>query len=95
MRYIYERQNNSISAETSTLTIEMMAKLPTHLREALRRPSQYLDVKITNQAIQLIRRDYPEIAEALQLLVDEFSFDQIIKLLNDSERVHNEATIIS
>ena len=95
VRYIYERQNNSISAEISTLTIEMMAKLPTHLREALRRPSQYLDVKITNQAIQLIRRDYPEIAEALQLLVDEFSFDQIIKLLNDSERVHNEATIIS
>ena len=89
VRYIYERQSNTIATELSTLTIEMMRKLPLHLREELRRSSQYLDIKTTNQAIQLIRRTHFEIAEALQLLVDEFSFDQIIKLLNDSEGIQD------
>ncbi len=88
-RYIYEEQNQTTLAEAATLTAEMMAGLPTHLREALRRPAQYLDASATNQVVERIRSNHPETAEGLQLLVEEFSFDQIMKLLNESERIHH------
>lgn len=88
-RYIYEAQNQATLAEAATLTVEMMAGLPAHLREALRRPAQYLDASATNQVVERIRSNHPETADGLQLLVAEFSFDQIMKLLNESERIHH------
>jgi signal transduction histidine kinase/DNA-binding NarL/FixJ family response regulator/ABC-type nitrate/sulfonate/bicarbonate transport system substrate-binding protein len=84
VRYIYEKNKKPLLAETAvTLTGEMMAKVPAELKQALRQPTQYLDTLATNQVIELIRSDQPEIADGLQYLVEEFSFDQIMKLLDD------------
>lgn len=88
-RYIYEDQNQATLAESAILTAEMMAGLPAYLREALRRPAQYLDASATNQVVERIRSNHPETADGLQLLVEEFSFDQIMKLLNESDRIHH------
>ncbi len=88
-RYIYEAQNQDTLVEAAALTVEMMAGLPAHLREALRLPAQYLDASATNQVVERIRSNHPETADGLQLLVEEFSFDQIMKLLNESERIHH------
>jgi len=88
-RYIYEDQNQATISEPATLTAEMIAGLPTYLREALRQPAQYLDASATNQVVERIRSNHPEAADGLQLLVEEFSFDQIMKLLNESDRIHH------
>jgi hypothetical protein len=67
----------------------MVAGLPIYLREALRRPAQYLDASATNQVVERIRNNHPETADGLQLLVEKFSFDQIMKLLNESDRIQH------
>ena len=88
-RYIYEEQSRTSLAESVNVTAEMVAGLPAYLREALRQPAQYLDASATNQVVERIRSKHPETAEGLQLLVEEFSFDQIMKLLNESDRMHH------
>ena len=88
-RYIYEEQNQTTLTETANLTAEMVAGLPVYLREALRKPAQYLDISATNQVVERIRSNHPETADGLQVLVEEFSFDQIMKLLNESDRIHH------
>lgn len=88
-RYIYEEKDQVAVTDSTTLTVEMMAGLPTHLREALRRPAQYLDASATNKVVERIRSNHPETAEGLQSLVEEFSFDQIMRLLNESDPIHH------
>lgn len=88
-RYIYEDKSHTESIEAAALTAEMVAGLPVYLREALRRPAQYLDASATNQVVERIRSNHPETADGLQVLVEEFSFDQIMKLLNESEQIHH------
>lgn len=88
VRYIYEEQREAVLAEAATLTGEMMEVLPTVLRQALRDAALNLDASAANQVIQRIRSDHPEIADRLQLLVEEFSFDQIMTLLDgENERI--------
>ena len=89
IRYIYEELDQNTLTEAAILTVEMVAGLPIYLREALRRPAQYLDASATNQVVERIRNNHPETADGLQLLVEKFSFDQIMKLLNESDRIQH------
>lgn len=88
VRYIYEKEKKAILTEPSIiLNEEIMSRLSVELREALRQPAQYLDIAATKKVIARIRKVEPKVANELQTLVDEFSFDQIMKLLDGANEL--------
>ncbi len=85
VKFIY--QNNLPASATSlTVTVEMLAKLPTELRQQLHDAALTLDTEETDTVIAQIRRLAPNVADALHELVQHYQFDQIIHLTETDAR---------
>ncbi len=85
VRYLYQETARP-EEEVITLTAEMLAELPTDLKEALREQAVLLDLAATNEIIERLRSNNPKIANGLQQLVNELRFGQILSLLDDTKK---------
>jgi len=85
VHYRYEEKSRKESEGTAVLlTAEMMVALPEELKQALKQSAQVLDTTLVGEVIESIRVDYADIADGLQMLVNDYRFDAIQKLLNTS-----------
>ena len=82
VRYIHETEKAEPAIK---LTSEMLAKLPVEQREALRQAAHDLGISATDQVIETIRSEHPEIADALQLMANAYQFGKILALLEKEE----------
>ena len=87
VRYIYEDEieANKRQAVNNNLSAEKLAELPEDQRKALKETTQTLDLSAINAIIDQIHNDYPDIADGLQSLAQEYHFDEILALLGDAE----------
>jgi len=84
--YVYESENKATQMEpAASLSGEMLAVLPVDLKLALKEAAEILDTTATENIVEGISKDYPDIAEGLQLLVQGFRFDEIMNLLGEIE----------
>jgi signal transduction histidine kinase/CheY-like chemotaxis protein len=81
VQYIYKEVNEADEKAPEPLTKEGIAILPAGLKQELKEAAHGLDALVIGEVIERIRRDYPEIADGLQLLTSEFDFGQILELL--------------
>ncbi|MFI3156433.1 MAG: response regulator [Methylococcaceae bacterium] len=79
VKFIY-RDNSPTSASIPTVTLEMLTKLPSELRQQLHEAALTLDTEETDAVIAQIRPLAPDVADALHALVQHYQFDQIIHL---------------
>ena len=87
VRFIYEEKQVAAQAmSVINLTTGNLAELPDDLRLALKHMSQTLDVTLAEELVERIRVKYPDIADGLQRLVQEYRFDEILELLGDVEK---------
>ncbi len=63
---------------------EMLAELSDDQKQALIQVAQTLDVTAAQGIIEQIRNEFPDIADGLQHLMQEFRFDEVLKLLSYS-----------
>ena len=82
VRYIHETEKAEPAIK---LTSEMLAKLPVEQREALRQAAHDLGISATDQVIETIRSEHPEIADGLRLMADAYQFGKILALLEKEE----------
>jgi len=83
VRYTYKEEKKESAMPEITLTPDMLAELPEELKQALREAAYNLDISTTDEVIGRIRTNYPHIAEGLQVLAKEFSFDRILLMLDE------------
>ena len=79
VKFIY-RDNSPTSASIPTVTLEMLTKLPSELRQQLHEAALTLDTEETDAVIAQIRPLASDVADALHALVQHYQFDQIIHL---------------
>lgn len=68
-----------------TVTLTNVYTLPLALRQQLFEAAQNLDVEETEQIIDKIAENAPDIAHGLRVLLQQFQFEQILKLLQNIE----------
>ncbi|MCI5139478.1 MAG: response regulator, partial [Candidatus Electrothrix sp. AR1] len=82
VRYIYkEEQEHKAAKSEAAVTLAMMEELPATQRDTLSRAARKLDIAATEEVIEEIRNEHPEIASRLQILVHEFRFGELLELL--------------
>ncbi|MCI5211022.1 MAG: hypothetical protein D3910_20055 [Candidatus Electrothrix sp. ATG2] len=64
----------------------MTEKLPATQRKRLKKAAHQLDIAGAEEVIKEIRQDHPEIADGLLLLVREFRFGEVLKLLGGENK---------
>jgi len=62
---------------------QALASVPAALRKELGHAALLLDSKAAMQAIHLIRAQQPALADALARLVDDYRFDELVRLCNE------------
>jgi len=89
VRYTYEDQSEVLlqRAPTEGLTAEMLTGLSDDQRRALMQAAKILDVTATEEAIERISTEFPDIAKGLNQLVQKFCFDEILELLVETKQV--------
>lgn len=81
VKFIYQDAPVTASSPTSKITADMMATLPSALREELHEATMTLDTEEIDTVIVQIRTIESEIADSLDALAKGYQFDQIIQLL--------------
>ncbi|MDD5755468.1 MAG: response regulator, partial [Methylococcales bacterium] len=90
VEFIYEETEIIASSPTTEITAEMLAVLPSELRQCLQEATLSLDMEEIESVIEQTWVISPEIAEGLDELAKGFQFEQIIQLVEAS----GETTIL-
>jgi PAS domain S-box-containing protein len=85
VEFIYQNTAESDSSIALELSAEALCKLPVDLRQQLHTAALNLDIEATEYMIAQIRALEPEIAEDLQVLAQNYEFEQIIRLSETAE----------
>ncbi len=80
VKFTYQDKTASELSSSLELTPEMLTALPLSLRQKLNEAASNLDIEETDAVIAQIHNITPEIADALQMMVNNYQFDQIIHL---------------
>ncbi|MCG7866968.1 MAG: transporter substrate-binding domain-containing protein [Candidatus Thiodiazotropha taylori] len=81
VQYIYDEAEAAEPRQTKVLTADALQSLPYDLKEALLGAAEELNISGSNQVIDRISAIDNEIAAGLSELVENFRFDQVVKLL--------------
>lgn len=79
VKFIYQDKTAPVSS-VMELTPEILVKFPLALRQKLNEAASNLDIEETEAVIAQLHNIAPEIADALQGLVNSYQFDRIIHL---------------
>jgi PAS domain S-box-containing protein len=83
IRYLYAADTAPVTPQAGTDLHALTAGMDPELRTALARASLLLDVHGAHDAIAQISARAPELAEPLGRMVDEFRFDELVKLCGE------------
>jgi len=85
VNYIYEEESQETTAVTSVeLTGEMFQQLPPELRDEIGEAAQRLDDQAVIEVAERLREINPTMADGLQRLAENFQFDRILRLLEQT-----------
>ena len=83
LRYLYE-QGQGEEAQTLALTDEQLRTLPEDLRNGLHEAVLRLDTVCTLEAIEEIGASHPDIGAVLKKLVNDFEYERLLNMIEDS-----------
>ncbi len=83
IKFIYENAPVTAISPTSKITADMLATLPSDLRQQLYEAALQLDMEEIEMVITKIHSVEPDIADSLEALAKGYQFDQIIQLTNN------------
>ena len=69
------------------LTPEAFAQLPKEWLKQLERGAEEIDIRLLSAVIEQIREQRPAIADALELLVENFAYDEMLALLHQQKTI--------
>jgi CheY-like chemotaxis protein len=80
VKFVYQDAPLLVPSPIWEVTVEMLVKLPSELRQQLHEAALNLDTEETDSIIAQIRALAPEAADGLQELAQQYQFDRIIHL---------------
>jgi signal transduction histidine kinase/CheY-like chemotaxis protein len=87
VEFIYQDKSAQQASPDTALSIEMLNKLPNELRQQLYEAAQHLDVEKTESLIAIAQQIAPESGEILQILLENYQFEQIIELIEATKTI--------
>ena len=82
VRYRYKEAVAEPVSVKTVVDAQAVAALPKELRETLKREATSLNNKALEASLESVRNENPALAESLAVLIREFRYDQLVKLVD-------------